>query len=74
MILQCKGLSSLRNTVSSVSVTDSNVLILGETGCGKDVLAEAIHESSPFLTGPFVNANCSALYDYLLVATLFGYE
>ena len=74
MILQCKGLSSLRNTVSSVSVTDSNVLILGETGCGKDVLAEAIHESSPFLTGPFINANCSALYDNLLEAALFGYE
>lgn len=74
MFRQCKGLAFLQESVALVGMTDSNVLILGETGTGKDILAEAIHEQSPFLAGPFVNANCGALYDNLLDAELFGYE
>ena len=51
-----------------------SVIILGETGVGKDVFAQALHESSPRRTKPFVKLNCAALPENLLEAELFGYE
>ena len=51
-----------------------NVLILGETGVGKDVLAEAIHRMSPRAKGPFLSINCTNFSESLLESELFGHE
>ncbi len=51
-----------------------SILLLGETGAGKEVLAEAIHEASPRAGKPFVRLNCAALSEGLLESELFGYE
>ncbi len=50
------------------------ILILGETGTGKDLAARAIHANSPFAHGPFIEVNCTALPKELIEAELFGYE
>jgi transcriptional regulator with PAS, ATPase and Fis domain len=51
-----------------------SVLLLGETGVGKEVLAEELHARSPRADGPFVKLNCAAIPDAMLEAELFGYE
>jgi two-component system, NtrC family, response regulator AtoC len=56
------------------AATDINVLILGETGVGKEILARAVHGCSPRNGGPFVALNCAALSETLLEAELFGNE
>ncbi|HPB30953.1 MAG TPA: sigma 54-interacting transcriptional regulator, partial [Candidatus Sumerlaeota bacterium] len=60
--------------IPAVAASPSTVLIIGETGTGKEVLARAIHEQSPRKTGPFIAVNCGALPDTLLESELFGYK
>ena len=60
--------------VEQVAPTKATVLITGETGVGKDVIAEAIHESSPRKNRPFKAVNCGAFYQDLLQSELFGHE
>ena len=57
-----------------VAQTDATVLLTGESGVGKEVVARFIHRNSARKNGPFVAINCAAIPDSLLEATLFGYE
>src|SRR5260370_23708564 len=57
-----------------VAATDSTVLILGESGTGKDLLAQEIHARSPRNGKPCVAVNCAALPETLIESELFGYE
>lgn len=62
------------NTAKTAASTSSNVLLLGESGTGKDVLAQAMHNESPRRNGPFLAINCAALPRELIASELFGYE
>src|SRR5258706_12646619 len=57
-----------------VAKSTISVILLGETGVGKEILAEKVHRLSPRSKGPFVRLNCAALPDNLLESELFGYE
>ena len=57
-----------------VSRSSAPVLLFGETGTGKEIIARAIHEHSPFRTGPFRRVNCGAISPELIDSELFGHE
>lgn len=68
------GLKGVMEMVRQVAPLDSPVMLLGETGVGKEVIANAVHYSSPRKRGPFVKVNCGAIPDNLLDSELFGHE
>ena len=61
------------NIAANVAKTDASVMLRGETGCGKELFAEAIHKASNRSKYPFVEINCSAIPENLLESELFGY-
>ena len=68
------GLRNVMEMVRQVAPLNSTVLILGETGTGKELIANAIHFSSPRRNGPFITVNCGALPENLIDSELFGHE
>jgi PAS domain S-box-containing protein len=74
MIAESPAMRAIVSTALKVAVTDATVLITGESGAGKEVLARTIHNHSQRKKGPFVKVNCGAIPDTLLESELFGYE
>ena len=68
------GLSKLLTLARKVAATDTSVLVRGETGTGKEVVARYVHEVSGRASGPFVKLTCAALSETLLESELFGHE
>jgi transcriptional regulator with PAS, ATPase and Fis domain len=65
---------NIKNQARKVAASNSTVLILGETGTGKEIFARAIHAASPYAGKPFVALNCGAIPESLLESELFGYD
>ena len=67
------ALRTLLKQVAVVAPTDSTVLITGETGTGKELIAQAIHDSSPRRSGPLIKVNCGAIPENLFESEFFGH-
>jgi PAS domain S-box-containing protein len=74
MVGNSAALRRILRHVEVVAPTDANVLIVGETGTGKELVARAIHRLSPRRKQPFISLNCAAIPTGLLESELFGYE
>src|SRR5213083_347226 len=74
LIGRASTLKSVLLDVERVAQTDSTVLVLGETGTGKELIARAVHNISPRCGRPFVKLNCAAIPFDLLESELFGHE
>ena len=74
IIGRSSGLRRVLQMVETVAGADSTVLLLGETGTGKELIARAIHSHSPRRDRPFVKLNCAAIPTGLLESELFGHE
>ncbi len=74
LIGDCPAIVKLRSTISRVAETDLAVLVLGENGTGKEVVAQSIHYNSSRRRAPFVAVNCAAIAETLLESELFGHE
>jgi len=68
------AMRELVETANRAADSDATLLLIGESGTGKQVLAEHIHRMSPRESGPFVHVNCVAISDELIESTLFGHE
>ncbi len=64
----------IREFIAKVAPTDTTVLITGESGVGKEIVARLIHQHSKRAKGPFIEVNCAAIPETLIEAELFGYE
>ena len=74
IIGRSEAMQEVFEVIKAVSDTNATVLITGETGTGKELVARAIHSNSPQRYGPFVAMSCGALPETLLESELFGYE
>ena len=74
-IIGCsKCLTEIFDIIKKVAPTTTTILITGETGTGKELIANAIHRNSPRKNSPFIKINCSAISENLIESELFGYE
>lgn len=67
------AMQDLRANILKAAPTMADVLVIGETGTGKELVSAAIHQASPRANGPFISINCGALDENLLMDTLFGH-
>ncbi len=74
IVLESKKMHELHRLIDRVARSQISVLILGETGVGKELTAKAVHERSPRSAAPFVRLNCAALSESLIDAELCGHE
>jgi two-component system nitrogen regulation response regulator NtrX len=69
-----QAMTDIKEVISRCAPTDSKVLICGETGTGKELVASAIHHQSPRNSSPFIRVNCAAIPESLIESELFGHE
>lgn len=74
MVGSSKPMMDIYDTIKKVAPTMTTVLLTGETGTGKDLIAHAIHRNSPRKENPFIRINCAAIAENLMESELFGYE
>jgi two-component system NtrC family response regulator len=74
LVGESEALQRVFGLIQRVAPTDATVLVLGENGTGKELVAHAIHKASPRREGPFVPINCGAIPETLLESELFGHE
>lgn len=74
MIGESPQMETIRETILKVAQTDARVLVLGPNGCGKELVARAIHAASKRAKGPFIDVNCAAIPSELIESELFGHE
>ena len=74
MIAADPAMVSVAQQIAKVAATDATVLLLGESGAGKEVAARAVHDQSPRANGPFVAVNCAVLSENLIESEMFGHE
>ncbi|HAX93526.1 MAG TPA: regulator [Bacteroidales bacterium] len=68
------GLKTIMETIRQIAPLNSPILLMGETGVGKEVIANAIHSGSKRSKGPFIKVNCGAIPETLIDSELFGHE
>lgn len=73
MIGECDAMREVYRLTRQVAASSATVLLLGETGTGKELIARALHELSQRASGPFIRVNCGALSESLLESELFGH-
>ena len=74
MVGNSSGIKKIKDTIEKVAPTEARVLITGENGVGKELVARWIHEKSNRSTGPMVEVNCAAIPGELIESELFGHE
>jgi Nif-specific regulatory protein len=74
IIGKSKGIQEVLRLIDQVAMSNMTVLIYGETGTGKELVAKAIHENSPRAKAPLIRVNCAAIPDSLVESELFGHE
>jgi len=74
IIGRSSSVERMRAIIATVAATDADVLVMGETGTGKEMVARALHRQSPRQTKPFVALNCGAMPETIAESELFGHE
>ena len=74
MVGSSRAMNKLRRLIAKVAVTEATVLITGDSGTGKELVADELHHASRRAAAPFIKVNCGALVETLLLSELFGHE
>ncbi|MFC7053447.1 sigma-54-dependent transcriptional regulator [Hansschlegelia quercus] len=74
LVFRDPSMVSLVQLATQIAASQASVMITGESGCGKEVLARHVHSKSPRANAPFISVNCAAIPEHLLESELFGHE